>query len=61
MTLAKTFTASAVTLLGLASRVAGVSVASTYLASYHTDEGFPVSDMQWSKYTDVKYAFAYVL
>lgn len=35
-------------------------VASTYFAGFHANRGFPVSDMSWDKFTDVKYAFAYV-
>lgn len=35
-------------------------VASTYFAGFHANRGFPVSDMPWDKFTDVKYAFAYV-
>lgn len=35
-------------------------VASTYFAGFHSNRGFPVSDMPWDKFTDVKYAFAYV-
>lgn len=35
-------------------------VASTYFAGFHANRGFPLSDMSWDKYTDVKYAFAYV-
>ncbi|KAK7985773.1 hypothetical protein PG988_003395 [Apiospora saccharicola] len=33
-------------------------VASTYFAGYHVNKGFPVADMPFEKYTDVKYAFA---
>lgn len=33
-------------------------VASTYFAGFHANRGFPLSDMSWDKYTDVKYAFA---
>ncbi|KAF5012338.1 hypothetical protein FDECE_1565 [Fusarium decemcellulare] len=33
-------------------------VASTYFAGFHSNRGFPVSDMPWDKFTDVKYAFA---
>ncbi|KAK7432897.1 hypothetical protein QQZ08_000368 [Neonectria magnoliae] len=33
-------------------------VASTYFAGFHASRGFPLSDMSWDKFTDVKYAFA---
>lgn len=33
-------------------------VAATYFAGYHTDDGFPVSEMPWDRYTEVKYSFA---
>lgn len=36
----------------------GGMVASTYFAGYHVNKGFPVADMPFEKYTDVKYAFA---
>lgn len=33
-------------------------VAATYFAGYHADDGYPVSSIQWDKYTEIKYAFA---
>lgn len=33
-------------------------VSATYFAGYHIDEGFTVADIPWSKYSEVKYAFA---
>ncbi|KAG8163849.1 hypothetical protein KVR01_005767 [Diaporthe batatas] len=33
-------------------------VASTYFAGYHANRGYPVSSIQWDKYTEIKYAFA---
>lgn len=60
------FKALSATLVGLLSLSGSVSaatgnsglVASTYFAGFHANRGFPVSAMQWSKYTDAKYAFA---
>lgn len=65
MTLLHSFTASLVGLLGLSAVASGLPsdsslVASTYFAGFHANKGFPVSEMPWKKYTDVKYAFAYV-
>jgi chitinase len=64
----KAISASLVGLLSLGSASAippvnseGYLVASTYFAGFHANRGFPVSAMPWNKYTDVKYAFAYVL
>ena len=35
-------------------------VASTYFAGFHANKGFPIAAMPWNKYTDAKWAFAYV-
>jgi chitinase len=60
----KTLSASLVGLLSLSGASAAASqsdlVASTYFAGFHANRGFPVSSMPWDKYTDAKYAFAYV-
>ncbi|KAH6984513.1 glycoside hydrolase superfamily [Ilyonectria sp. MPI-CAGE-AT-0026] len=59
------FSASAIGLLlglggasGAAVSYPSSLVASTYFAGFHANRGFPVSDMSWDKFTDVKYAFA---
>ncbi|KAF4448084.1 hypothetical protein F53441_8476 [Fusarium austroafricanum] len=59
----KAISASLVGLLSLSGVSAAPSaksdlVASTYFAGFHANRGFPLSKMQWSKFTDVKYAFA---
>ncbi|KAH7143561.1 glycoside hydrolase superfamily [Dactylonectria macrodidyma] len=67
MPLSQSFLASVVGLLGLLGEASGAAVsysypsslvASTYFAGFHANRGFPVSDMSWDKFTDVKYAFA---
>lgn len=59
----RSFSASLLGLAGLgavngAAVTTSSLVASTYFAGFHANRGFPVSDMSWSKFTDVKYAFA---
>lgn len=63
MTLSRLLTATAMSLT-YGSGAAASLVASTYFAGYHTNQSlevsFQVADMPWDKYTDAKYAFAYV-